>query len=199
MITARTNIETIRRRDLIAAAYLTFLEHGMQGMTMARIGERAGMSHGIVNYYFASKDELLSAVTRHAGFLVMEETLRLLKLAPSPRARVSAIIAANFPERLFTREIARAWVSYRAAIGQNPEFERLQAALDHRLASNLIHALKQLTGERQARDLCLSIVTLIDGLWLRHAKSHDHFNAAMAMRHIEDFIDRGLGETVIAQ
>lgn len=196
---ARSNSGNARRRALIEAAYLTFIDHGMQGMTMARIGERAGMSHGIVNYYFTSKDELLSAVTRHAGFLVMEESLRLLKQAPSPRARVSAIIAGNFPERLFTREIARAWISYHAAIGQNPEFERLQAALDRRLSSNLIHALKQLTGDQQARDLCLSIVMLIDGLWLRHAKSHDRFNAAMAIRHIEDFIDRGLGETVSAQ
>lgn len=199
MSAARTNIERIRRRDLVEAAYLTFLEHGMQGMTMARIGERAGMSHGIVNYYFKSKDDLLSAVVRRAGFLVMEDTLRLLKQAPSPRARISALIAGNFPERLFTREIARAWVSYHAAIGQKPEFERLQAVLDRRLASNLIHALKQLTGEQQARDLCVSIATLIDGLWLRHAKSHDRFDATMAIRHIEDFIDRGLEGIVSAQ
>ena len=46
----RTSIEKTRRQDLVKAAHLTFLKHGMQGMTMARIGERAGMSHGIVNY-----------------------------------------------------------------------------------------------------------------------------------------------------
>jgi TetR/AcrR family transcriptional repressor of bet genes len=199
MSAARTNIERIRRRDLVEAAYLTFLEHGMQGMTMARIGERAGMSHGIVNYYFKSKDELLSAVVRHAGFLVMQDTLQLLKQAATPRARVSALIAGNFPNRLFTREIARARVSYYAAIGQNPGFERLQAVLDRRLASNLVHALKQLTGEQQTLDLCLSIVALIDGLWLRHAKSHNRFDAAMAIRHIEDFIDRGIDGTRSAQ
>jgi TetR/AcrR family transcriptional repressor of bet genes len=58
----KTSIEKIRRQDLVRAAYRTFLEHGLNGMTMARIGERAGMSHGIVNYYFKSKDELLDAM-----------------------------------------------------------------------------------------------------------------------------------------
>ena len=88
-------------------------------MTMARIGERAGMSHGIVNYYFKSKDELVSRrgaqgqFPDHAGH-------RPAACAPrrSPRERVSAVIAGNFPPDLFTREIARAWVSYYAAIGQ---------------------------------------------------------------------------------
>jgi len=54
----KTSIEKIRRRDLVKAAYQTFLEYGLSGTTVARIGARAGMSHGIVNYYFKSKDHL---------------------------------------------------------------------------------------------------------------------------------------------
>jgi TetR/AcrR family transcriptional repressor of bet genes len=185
----RTSIEKIRRRDLVEAAYLTFLDYGMKGMTMARIGERAGMSHGIVNYYFKSKDELLSAVVRKANFLIAEEAVRRLKLARSPRERVSAVITANFPDDLFTREIARAWVSYYAMIGEHAEFERLQNAVDRRLARNLEHALKQLTSEEHARGITLSIATLIDGLWLRHAKSNDQIDAQGAIGHIEAFVD----------
>src|SRR6476661_600646 len=98
----KTSIETIRRHDLVEAAYLTFLEHGLSGMTMARIGERAGMSHGIVNYYFKTKDQLLSAVVRKANFLIMQDTARRLRLATTPRERISAIIAANFTDDLFT-------------------------------------------------------------------------------------------------
>ncbi|WP_373505181.1 transcriptional regulator BetI [Aestuariivirga sp.] len=192
MKVVRTSIEKIRRRDLVEAAYLTFLDHGMKGMTMARIGERAGMSHGIVNYYFKSKDELLSAVVRKANFLIMQDAVRRLKLARTPRERVSAVIAANFPKDLFTREIARAWVSYYAMIGEHAEFERLQNAVDSRLARNLGHALKQLAGEEDARSITLSIATLIDGLWLRHAKSNDQMDAMGAIRHIEAFVDERL-------
>jgi TetR/AcrR family transcriptional repressor of bet genes len=188
----RTSIELIRRRDLIEAAYQTFLEHGFNGMTMARIGERAGMSHGIVNYYFKSKDELVSAVVRKANFLIMQDTARRLRAATSPRERVSAVIAGNFPDKLFTRDIARAWVSYYAALGQHRDLDRMQRVVDVRLARNLMHALKQIVNQERAELVADYIAVLIDGYWLRHTKSHDPVDAATAIARIEDFVDAHL-------
>ncbi len=188
MAGTRTSIEIIRRRDLIEAAYLTFLEHGFGGMTMARIGERAGMSHGIVNYYFKSKHELVSAVVRKANFLIMQDTAKRLREARTARQRVSAVIAGNFPASLFTRDIARAWVSYYAAIGQYSELERMQRVVDQRLASNLIHALGQITSRDRARSIAGHIAIMIDGLWLRHAKSSDPADAARAVALIEEYV-----------
>ena len=188
----RTSIEKIRRRDLIEAAYQTFLEHGFNGMTVVRIGERAGMSHGIVNYYFKSKDELVSAVVRKANFLIMQDTARRLRAARSPRERVSAVIAGNFPPDLFTREIARAWVSYYAAMGQRRDMDRLQRAVDARLAANLMHALAQLVDRSHARRIADYIAVLIDGYWLRHAQSDDVVDAAAAIAQLENFVDAQL-------
>jgi TetR/AcrR family transcriptional regulator, transcriptional repressor of bet genes len=188
----RTSIELIRRRDLIEAAYQTFLEHGFNGMTMARIGERAGMSHGIVNYYFKSKDELVSAVVRKANFLIMQDTARRLRAAKSPRERVSAVIAGNFPDDLFTRDIARAWISYYAALGQHRDLDRMQRVVDVRLAQNLMHALKQIVDRSRAELIANYIAVLIDGYWLRHTKSHDPVDAATAIARIEDFVDAQL-------
>jgi TetR/AcrR family transcriptional regulator, transcriptional repressor of bet genes len=194
MRTGKTSIEQIRRRDLIDAAYLTFLEHGLQGLTMARIGERAGMSHGIVNYYFASKDALVSAVVRKANFLIMQDTARRLRQAKSPRERISAVIASNFTRDLFTREAARAWISYYAAIGQHPEFERLQNAVDRRLDSNLRHALRQLTTDERAAEIAEGIALYIDGLWLRRARSNGDASNLGVIARLEAFVDRQLAK-----
>ncbi len=192
MPVTRTSIEQIRRRDLIEAAYRTFLEYGFNGMTMARIGERAGMSHGIVNYYFKSKDELVSAVVRKANFLIMQDTARRLRLAATPRDRVSAVIAGNFPADLFTRDIARAWVSYYAALGQHRELDRMQMVVDVRLFRNLMHSLKQMVEPERAKQIADYIAVLIDGYWLRHTKSHDPVDAATAIARIESFVDAQL-------
>jgi TetR/AcrR family transcriptional regulator, transcriptional repressor of bet genes len=188
----KTDIEKIRRRDLLEAAYLTFLEQGLSGMTMARIGERAGMSHGIVNYYFKNKDELLSAVVRKANILIMKEVARRLGSAVTPRQRISAVIAGNFPRALFTREVARAWASYYAALGQKPEFDRLQTVVDRRLASNLHDALRQLTSKSKAREIATGVAILIDGIWLRHAKSSDNLDSNTAVSFIENYVDQAL-------
>jgi TetR/AcrR family transcriptional repressor of bet genes len=188
----KKSIETIRRSDLVEAAYQTFLEHGLSGMTMARIGERAGMSHGIVNYYFKSKDALLSAVVRKANFLIMQDTARRLRLAATPRDRISAIITANFTEDLFTRDIARAWVSYYAAIGQNPDFERLQHAVDRRLISNLMHELRQLTSPERASKTATNLSLLLEGLWLRRARSSVGITAEAATSLLEACVDQSI-------
>lgn len=192
MAGTRTSIEKIRRRDLIEAAYQTFLEHGFNGMTVVRIGERAGMSHGIVNYYFKSKDELVSAVVRKANFLIMQDTARRLRAAHSPRERVSAVIAGNFAADLFTRDIARAWVSYYAALGRRTDLDRMQRVVDARLASNLMHALTQMVDRDDARRITSYVAVLIDGYWLRHTKSYDIVDAAGAIRQIEEFVDSQL-------
>jgi TetR/AcrR family transcriptional repressor of bet genes len=189
---ARTSADNTRRRELIDAAYLTFIEHGMKGMTMARIGERAGMSHGIVNYYFRTKDELLSVVVRKIIFAIMAEVVRRLKTAKTPRERVSAIIAGHFDEKLFTPDVARAWISYYAMIGSNQAFQRTQAAADRRLHSNLMHALKQLTSESAAKDITCILELMIDGAWLRRAPSADPTSTADLIRCMEAAVEDGL-------
>ena len=185
----RTSIETIRRRDLVEAAFQTFLEHGIRGMTVARIGERAGMSHGIVNYYFKNKDALLSAVVRHANCQIMRKVIALLKAANTPRERISAVIAGNFPPELFTKETASAWVTFYGAVPDHPDFEKLQKAVYRRLHSNLIFDLKKLVAEKDAEQIALGISIWIDGLWMRCAMDRQDLSPDEAIRRINHYVD----------
>ena len=88
----RTSIETIRRQDLIKAAYEAFRIHGFRGLTMAKIGKQAGMSHGIINYYFKSKDDLLIAMMRYGNGLIAKDVVRRLRDTATPLQRLDAII-----------------------------------------------------------------------------------------------------------
>jgi len=185
----RTRIDLARRQQLIDAAYQTFLEHGLTGMTMARIGERAGMSHGIVNYYFKTKTELLGAVIRKANAVFLRETSNRLRGLRDPRARISAVINAFFATPPFTREVARAWVSYCASISLVAEFQRLQAMMDRRLASNLCHALRQLLPPERVKPAASCIHMMIDGAWLHHARTNGKLDSRSAVSNIERYVD----------
>ncbi len=194
----KTSIEKIRRRDLVEAAFQTFLDCGMSGTTVARIGQRAGMSHGIVNYYFKSKDQLLSAVIRHAFQLILNQYLELLRKAATPRERVSAVICGNFPQELFNQETAAAWISFYAELPTNVDFERLQDIFYRRLHSNLVHHLKQLTSPGDAQRIALGISVWIDGLWLRSSMKRHWIDRQAAIRVIEDYVDESLARAVRA-
>jgi len=68
-------IEEVRRRELIEGAYRVFLEHGIAGLTTARICKEAGMSPGLLVYYFKGKDEVLFGMVRYNNRLLMEDVI----------------------------------------------------------------------------------------------------------------------------
>ncbi len=188
----RTSIETIRRQDLIKAAYEAFRIHGFRGLTMARIGKQAGMSHGIINYYYKSKDDLLIAMVRYANGLIMADVSTRLRAAKSPLERLDAIIEGNFPPHLYDRATASAWVSFYSAIPEHPEFERLQILFYRRLRSNLLDCLRSLTNAQEAEQLVKGISVMIDGMWMRSALAKQGLDRQEAVDLIKDFAHRRL-------
>lgn len=187
-----TRIQQRRRRDLVEAAYATVLEHGLDGLTLARVGRRAGLSPALVNYHFQDKDTLVIWTVRHALRLIREDAVRRLAVAATPRQRVSAVIAANFSERAFDRPTAAAWVSFYAAVGASPEVARLQELVYRRQRSNLMPALLRLTSHDRVDTVARAIAVMIDGLWMQRAMSSQEVSREQAIALIEDHVDRAI-------
>lgn len=166
-------IEEIRRAELIEAAHRVFLREGLQGLTTARICQEAGMSPGILAYYFKGKDEVLYAMVRFNNRILMEDVIARMRRATTSWERLEAIVEGNFPDHSFTRNIAIAWLSVCAATNVNQNYERLQRLFYSRLVSNLASALGSLLDRDRLRQASLSVAALIDGLWLRKAVGHE--------------------------
>ena len=58
-------IEAARRAQIIECAIDAIAELGFAQASLAQIAKRAGISTGVISYYFAGKDELIDAVGRH--------------------------------------------------------------------------------------------------------------------------------------
>jgi TetR/AcrR family fatty acid metabolism transcriptional regulator len=58
----RTFTEAARRAQIIGAAIDTIAEVGFGRASLARIGERVGISKGLIGYHFAGKDDLIEQV-----------------------------------------------------------------------------------------------------------------------------------------
>jgi AcrR family transcriptional regulator len=69
-----------RRAQLLDVALRLFVERGIENVSIADLAAGAGVAHGLVYHYFASKDELLVAVLEHAspleGFLAIAASMR---------------------------------------------------------------------------------------------------------------------------
>ena len=166
---SRTRIEDLRRQELIDAAHRVFVTHGLAGMTTARICAEAGMSTGILAYYFHGKDEVLFAMVRQNNRALALDVAARLRRAVTLWDRLLAIIEGNFPALYFHAPIASAWLSVCAASGREPRYAYLQRLFHARFASNIASALPASIPPADARRLTLALGSQIDGLWLRKA------------------------------
>ncbi len=169
----RTRIEDIRREELIQAAHRVFRAQGLTGLTTARICAEAGMSPGILAYYFKGKKDALFEMVRYNNRILFEEIIERLRSATTPWGRIEAIVEGNFPVRAYDQPTANAWLSVCAAASTNDEYARLQRNFFGRLRSNLSFCLKPTLQGPKLHALLLATGVLIDGLWLRKALGED--------------------------
>ena len=88
----KRSIKAIRRDELMDAAIEVMGTEGLNGATVAVIANRAGMSTGLVNHYFESKEELLALAMRNLSNLFRRDILDLMPPDASPQQRLKAII-----------------------------------------------------------------------------------------------------------
>lgn len=92
----------LRREQILAAAAAEFAEHGYDGATLERIGERIGLSKASLYHYVDSKQELLATLLGHVTTQIQEAAVRPVgtpaveRLRAFVRAHVAA--ASTIPE-----------------------------------------------------------------------------------------------------
>lgn len=190
----KVGMQPIRRQQLIEATIRSIGEVGFEHTTVSRIGKLAGVSPGIIHHYFGGKNELLAATMRELLEQFRHSVVRSLAHAHTPRARVEALIDANFADEQFLPTVVSAWLALWAQSPHHPRLYRLQRINARRLRSNLRHALSPLLPHRQVAIVADGIAAMIDGLYLNCALD-GHANGARARRIVRRFLASLLDET----
>ena len=161
-----------RQQQLIEATIDSLAKRGYAETTLANVADGAGLSRGIVNFHFESKERLLIATLQ---FMADEYAGHWMgayeKAGPSPAARLWALVAADFDRKLTTRRKLAAWCAFWGEAKSRPTYQALCGARDARyqqLFEDLVTALKEEGGysfEPQATTLALCAT--LEGLWWR--------------------------------
>jgi transcriptional repressor BetI len=193
----KKRIEEIRRIELIEAAYRIFIRDGLKGLTTTRICQEAGMSQGILTYYFKDKDEVLFEMVRHANRILMDDVVMRLRGAGNRWDRIIAVIDGNFPESRFERNTANAWVSFYAEAAHNERYARLQRLFYRRLHSNLASALVPAVDRAAIDPFVLGFAAMLDGIWLRRGHSDVDISLAQAKQLLTRYTENSLGAAIV--
>jgi TetR/AcrR family fatty acid metabolism transcriptional regulator len=114
-LTDRSIAQEERRREILAAAVRVFARSGYHTCRVGEIAEEAGVSHGLLYHYFASKEEILETVFRETWSDLLS-ALKAVEEADAPATerlrQVAAILLRAWrrdPDlvRVLVREVAR--------------------------------------------------------------------------------------------
>ena len=183
--------EDVRRRQLIDATVDTMAEFGFAATTLALIGQRAGVSPGLIPHYFADKDGLLEATLRSLASDLARGLSARLRAARTPRERVQAVIDATLAPEQFEPRICGVWLAFWGQVPHSSRLKRIQQVYQRRMLSSLRHALKLIVPANEAERIARGVAAMIDGLWLRATLSSPHeTDSATAREMASDYIDR---------
>ncbi len=186
----KLGMREIRRAQLIDATLLTIDHAGLAGTTLASVARRASISTGIVSHYFGDKDGLLEATMRHVLRDLWNATSRRRRVAKDePRARLRAVVAANFDAAQVSNPVMKTWLAFWSESMHKPQLRRLQNVNTRRLYSNLCADFSKALPRVAARRAASGLAALIDGLWLRGALSGEPFDTKAALHLANDYID----------
>ena len=108
----RVGVEGLRRAQVIQAVRKCVAEGGIHGATVRAVAAKAGVSTGILNYYFESRDQLIEE-TLHDACERLLATYSELSIRPeNPLAKLQILINSALPLSPDDREFSIFWVDY---------------------------------------------------------------------------------------
>ena len=163
----------VRREQLINATIKCIAKHGLSGITMALVTTEAGLSLGIANLHFKSKEKLLletlKAVT--AEYAAGQTAILDSEEFPTTAAKIEAMLAFDFSSAVTEKNKLAVWFAFLGEAKSRPTYQRICSRQDSD-SEERITALFQLAVD-EANDktadaalLAAGYVALVDGLWL---------------------------------
>ncbi|QRM56969.1 TetR family transcriptional regulator C-terminal domain-containing protein [Sinorhizobium sp. BG8] len=161
-----------RRQQLIEATIDSLAKRGYSETTMADVADGAGLSRGIVNFHFESKENLLVATLQYmADEYANHWGAALEKAGPRASDQLWALVAADFDRRICTKRKLAAWCAFWGEAKSRPTYQALCGARDvkyQEIFVSLCAALKDEGGYvYEPESTALGLCAMMEGLWLR--------------------------------
>ena len=169
---ARDALKEARKVQLMEATIDCIAARGFADLTLADVAKAAGLSVGIVNFYFRSKDVLLIETLRHLVADYVQQTNDNIRSAgTTAAAQIEAMIESDFHRTIANRKRVTVWYAFWGETRWRPEFLKICQQLSDSFHEETRAAFARLIAEGGYGNVNPDLVArgfdaMIDGLWL---------------------------------
>ena len=161
-----------RREQLILATIRCVANHGLADTTIATVAQEAGLSQGIINLHFRSKEGLLTETLRYLADEYRSACREAAAAAAtSPTAGLLAMVDLDFRRSICTRDKLAVWFAFWGERKFRPTYRRICAERDKSYDDMVRVMCARLCEQGDYPDVEPALVAdglsaLTDGLWL---------------------------------
>lgn len=184
-----------RREILVQATLACIVRDGPDKLSIRRIANEAGVSVGLINHHYVSKEELVADAYRHIAIWLMDELDKRMKSeGETARQRLSEFIKLSFSPVNLDPDLFRAWLAFWTMMQYSPEISAVHADQYANYRQTLEHLFNELVAaganlRLSPRLAALGLTGLLDGLWLEWSLDPTSFTKDEGIQICEDWVD----------
>ena len=160
------------RQKLLTATINSIAKRGFADTTLARVAEGAGLSRGIVNFHFRSKDALFLEALKFLSREYQATWARAFDEAgPSAAEKLEAVLMVDFEPPISSRNRIAAWFAFYGEAKSRPTYMATCTERDDVLYDALGEFCRTIIEDGGYRNLepervAEGLSAMADGLWL---------------------------------
>ena len=144
----------------------------MSGMTLGDVASEAGLSQGIVNLHFKSKENLLNETMR---FLADEYKTQfdnaLHRSGPAPSDKLWALMELDLRPSICDRRKLAVWFAFWGEVKLRPAYRKIAEEYDRYYDEAVANICREIVAEGAYEDIdadamAIALTALTNGLWL---------------------------------
>jgi len=182
------------RQKLITATINSIAKRGFADTTLARVSAGAGLSRGIVNFHFRSKDALFLEALRFLSREYQDYWARAFDNAgPSAAEKLEAVMMVDFDPPLSNRNRIAAWYAYYGESKSRPTYVSECMIRDRATYDSTVELCRKITEEGGYPNLdpnraANGLSAMGEGLWLDILVSPHDSNPAESKEVLHSYL-----------
>lgn len=168
----RTASKQERQQQLIQATIRSVARNGLSDTTMSTVAREAGLSQGIINLHFKTKDRLLVETLRFIADEYRTAWEKALEAAGDDAAeQIKALVDIDFKLPVCDRNKLAVWFAFWGESKSRPTYRKICALRDMAYRKELVQLFQRFADEGGYRDVDADVVAatlsaMTSGLWL---------------------------------
>ena len=190
----RTASRAVRRQQLIDATMKCIARKGMGSTTLGDVAKQAGLSQGIVNLHFESKENLLKETLASLAGEYREKFDRALDAAgPAPADKLFAIMEHDLRPSICNRNKLAVWFAFWGEVKSRPTYRRMCDEWDKHYDDVVAGLCDEIVAEGKYKtvrsaSVAYALASMINGLWLSCLISPQTWSREEAMAAVTNYL-----------